>query len=92
MMSLLIQNPFDNESEAAQLEDLTIENRMDRVSLYGSIDITYDQPGLEKAMMLKTLCDRVLSKLMDAQNNGTLVDQIRVIAPVTINNPFSSES
>ena len=41
---------FQNESEVMIIKgenhDLNIENRLDRVSLYGSVDITHDQAGL----------------------------------------------
>ena len=42
-------DPFANESEALQVDELTIENRTDRVSIYGSIDITRDRRGQEMA-------------------------------------------
>ncbi len=38
-------DPFANESESLRLDDLTIENRTDKVSLYGSIEITRDKRG-----------------------------------------------
>lgn len=77
-------NPFKNESECLQIDGLTIENRMDRVSIYGSIDITLDQEGLEKAKQLKAILDRILTEL----ESSTLPDKI-VTAPVEIvANPF----
>jgi len=38
-------NPFKNESESLQIGDLTVENRIDRISIFGSIDITRDKEG-----------------------------------------------
>jgi hypothetical protein len=32
-------HPFANESESIQIGDLTVENRLDRVSIYGSPDL-----------------------------------------------------
>ena len=32
-------SPFTNESESLGIADLTIENRTDRISIYGSIDL-----------------------------------------------------
>jgi len=40
-------SPFKNEADRVQIGGLSIENRLDRVSLYGSLDITLDQEGLE---------------------------------------------
>jgi len=56
-------DPFANESESLEIDDLTIENRTDKVSLYGSIDITRDKRGLELARALKHLFDSVVKKL-----------------------------
>ncbi len=56
-------DPFANESEALQVDELTIENRTDRVSIYGSIDITRDRRGLEMAKRLAQLFDAILERL-----------------------------
>ncbi len=56
-------DPFANESESLQIDDLTIENRTDRVSIYGSIDITRDRRGLEMAKMLAQLFDAIIGRL-----------------------------
>lgn len=56
-------DPFANESEALQLDELTIENRTDRVSIYGSIDITRDKRGLELAQRMKHLLDSIVKRL-----------------------------
>ncbi len=55
--------PFANESEALQIDDLTIENRVDKVSIYGSIDITRDKRGLELAQILAHLFNSVVQAL-----------------------------
>jgi hypothetical protein len=56
-------DPFANESESLQIDDLTIENRADKVSIYGSIDITRDKRGLELAQALKNLFDSIFKRL-----------------------------
>ncbi len=56
-------DPFANESESLQIDDLTIENRTDKVSIYGSIDITRDKRGLELAQAMKHLFDSILRRL-----------------------------
>jgi hypothetical protein len=56
-------DPFANESESLQIDDLTIENRTDKVSFYGSIDITRDQRGLGLAQRIKHLMDAIVERL-----------------------------
>ena len=56
-------DPFANESESLQIDDLTIENRTDKVSMYGSIDITRDKRGLGLARSIKYLLDSIVERL-----------------------------
>jgi hypothetical protein len=58
-----IIKPFANESDSIGIDELTIENRFDRVSLYGSIDLTRDKAGLDHARTLRALLDRVIKTL-----------------------------
>jgi len=78
-------HPFANESESLQLGDLTIENRTDRISIYGSIDLTLDKPGLDNARQLKAILDQTVAELEKAD----LPDGISVIEPETVENPFA---
>jgi hypothetical protein len=52
-------SPFTNDSESLGIGDLTIENRTNRISIYGNIDLTRDKAGLEHARMLKAMLDKV---------------------------------
>ena len=56
-------DPFANESQSLQIDDLTVENRTDRVSIYGSIEITRDMRGLELARTIKHLLDSIVTRL-----------------------------
>jgi hypothetical protein len=78
-------HPFANESESLQIGELTIENRTDRVSIYGSLDLTLDKPGLEQARRLKTILDSIMTELEKAE----LPDKVAVIEPDTVRNPFA---
>jgi hypothetical protein len=40
-----------------------VENRTDRVSVYGSIDLTRDKHGLDQAQALRALMDLVIAVL-----------------------------
>ena len=79
-------SPFANESELLGIGDLTIENRTDRVSIYGSIDLTRDKGGLEHARMLKAVLDKVVQVL---DNETDLPDRIAPPdTPDEVANPF----
>ncbi|NOT67104.1 MAG: hypothetical protein HOP04_02035 [Methylophilaceae bacterium] len=80
-----IKHPFQNESETFQLGDLTIENRLDRLSLSGDIDITLDKKGLANALVLTELLNRVVSEMQKLD----LPDAIAIEPPVKVTNPFA---
>jgi hypothetical protein len=81
--------PFANESETIQIADITIENRTDRVTLYGSIDLTRDKEGLAHAQELKKIIDAAVKTLETEQGRGALPDRIAVEATTTVPNPFA---
>jgi len=78
-------NPFQNESETLQIGDLTIENRFDQVSFFGSLDITRDKMGLGNARQLKGILDLVVVKL----EGDDLPDQVTIEPTDTVKNPFN---
>ena len=67
-------DPFQNESDTLQIADLTIESRMDRVSVYGNLDITRDKEGLANAHQLKDIIDLIVAELEASK----LPDQIKL--------------
>jgi hypothetical protein len=77
--------PFKNESDCLQIGDLTIENRIDRVSIFGSIDITLDKEGLAVAKELKAIIDSALVEMEKAD----LPDKIAIRSAETVENPFA---
>lgn len=60
---LLCIDPFSNEEEVITIQELTLENRLDKVSIHGSVDITKDQQGLEYAFALKRQIDTIVEYL-----------------------------
>ena len=79
-------SPFTNESESLGIADLTIENRTDRVSIYGNIDLTRDKAGLEHARMLKAVIEKVV-RVLESEKN--LPDKIAPPdIPDEVANPF----
>lgn len=79
---------FRNESETRILHGLNIENRLDRVSLYGSLDITHDAPGLELALKLKEMVDGMVAVLQEEQANNALPASITLKPTGQVDNPF----
>ena len=75
---------FQNESESLEVGKLTIENRTDRVTIYGSIDLTRDKAGLKAAGDLKAVIDAVVT-FLGAQD---LPEKIAFAAPKEKKNPF----
>ena len=84
-MTKKIINPFQDESESLQIGGLTIENRVDRVSIYGSIDLTLDKVGLVNARQLKEVLDLTLAELEKAE----LPDKISLAPADTVDNLFA---
>ena len=77
--------PFENEEESLQIDDLTIENRLDRVQFYGSIHLTKDQSGLKMAKALKEILDLTVSAL---EKEKSLPEKISLKPTDTTQNPF----
>jgi hypothetical protein len=80
-------SPFANESDSLSIGGLTVENRQDRISVYGSLDITRDLEGLEYAERLKILLDDIVA-VMKADR---LPDKISIKPAEEIPNPFSDD-
>jgi len=75
--------PFADEAASASVGALTVENRLDRVSLYGSLDLTRDRRGLEDARRLRALLEAVVrvlegegDRLPEKVQGGPDVDQV----------------
>ena len=83
-MTRKIFTPYRNESDCIRLDELTVENRLDRISLYGSIDLTRDKNGLAATRELKKIIDAVLSELEKAE----LPEKITLAASESVDNPF----
>ncbi len=77
--------PFQNESQSLSIGELTIENRVDQVELYGSLSITRDKTGLQRARELKAVVDATLAQLEAATD---LPEQIELRPTDSVDNPF----
>ena len=77
--------PFKNEADCVHIgDDLNIENRVDRVSVFGSIDLTLDKEGLKAAKELKTILDLIIVEM----ENAELPEHVAFLKPKTVPNPF----
>ncbi|HQS67914.1 MAG TPA: hypothetical protein PLM93_12075 [Sulfuricurvum sp.] len=54
---------YENETDSFLIDNLTVENRLDRISLHGSVEITKDIAGLEHALKLKRVIDASIEAL-----------------------------
>ncbi len=55
--------PFANESEVLEIGDLMLENRLDRITVSGDVDLTLDQAGLAHARRLHEVLGAVVAAL-----------------------------
>jgi hypothetical protein len=77
--------PFDNETQSISLGDMTIENRLDQLEIYGSLSITRDQAGLALALQFKQLMDETVAHLQQAQD---LPARLSTKTTDQVDNPF----
>lgn len=76
--------PFADESVALKIGDLNLENRVDRVSLFGSLDITRDKAGLRRVLELKARIDHIAAALQ----GENLPESVQTVPPGEVANPF----
>ena len=77
--------PFANEADVLQIDNLMIENRLDRITVSGDVDLTADQAGLALARRLKEVVDAVLAKL----EGQALPERLPPPDVKSVANPFS---
>jgi len=77
--------PFANEADVAGIGDLVLENRVDRITISGDVDLTADVPGLARARRLHAL----LGEIVAALEARELPDELPPPEVKTIDNPFA---
>ena len=78
--------PYANEADVLTIGGLTIENRLDRITVSGDIDLTADQAGLAHASALHRLLGDVVKQL---EARKDLPQQLPPPAVATVDNPFA---
>lgn len=76
---------FENGTESHSIHDLTIENDVDRVSIYGNLQVTKDQAGLKAAQALQAVINQLVQQLESEVN---LPEKIQNKDEDEIENPF----
>ena len=84
-MTIPVLHPFENETQSIQIDELTIENRLDRIEVYGALVITRDQIGLKRALEIQTLINATVQSL---QAQTDLPHALVIKPSETIDNPF----
>jgi hypothetical protein len=79
--------PFSDDSASLSIGEFTVENGTDKVSLYGSLDLTRDKNGLKQAKALKVAVDSIVKAL---EQDKELPDESGPIeSPPQVKNPFA---
>jgi hypothetical protein len=79
-------DPFASEADELEVGGLSIENRLDRITLAGDLDITADRQGLAAARLLHDLLGEVVRKL---EAMPALPDKLPAPSIKQVDNPFS---
>lgn len=78
--------PYANEADVLRIGELEIENRVDRVTLTGDVELTRDKAGLALARELLSLVDGVVKAL---EADKQLPEVVELKAARTVKNPFA---
>jgi hypothetical protein len=77
--------PYANEAEVLEVGRLMLENRLDRITISGDVDLTADQAGLLAARRLH----QALGAIVAALEARTLPEQLPAPSITRIDNPFA---
>ena len=78
-------DPYANEADVVIIGRLMIENRLDRITISGDVDLTADQAGLASARALHRLLGAVVARL-EAKD---LPEALPPPLSHTVRNPFA---
>ncbi|MFC0252061.1 hypothetical protein [Massilia consociata] len=80
--------PYANEADVLEIGNLMLENRLDRITVSGDVDLTVDKPGLAAARRLHAALAAVVSALEAREQQGELPDALPPPDVKTVDNPF----
>jgi hypothetical protein len=76
--------PYENEADVVEVGNLMLENRLDRITISGDVDLTADRTGLEAARLLHGLLGEIVARL----ERQDLPEHLPAPAVKTVSNPF----
>jgi hypothetical protein len=76
--------PYANEADVRHFGNLAVENRLDRITIAGDVDLTADQQGLALARQLHELLGQVVAAL----EGQALPERLPAPDVKTVGNPF----
>lgn len=77
--------PFANEADVLEVGNLLVENRLDRITIAGDVDLTLDKAGLAQAKLLLRLLAAAVAKMAASP----LPDALPPAGTQTVDNPFN---
>jgi hypothetical protein len=77
--------PYANEADVVHIGNLMLENRLDRITISGDVDLTMDAAGLAHARRLHEIVQAVVARL-EAQE---LPERLPPPDVKTVDNPFA---
>lgn len=76
---------FENDTESHAIQDLTLENGLDRINVYGNLQIAKDQQGLAAAKVLQAALNDIVQHLEQCKD---LPEHLQLDDGQEIENPF----
>ena len=77
--------PYANEADVVEIGKLMLENRLDRITISGDVDLTAAKRGLEAARRLHALLGSVVASL----ESRDLPDELPPPHVEKVDNPFA---
>lgn len=78
--------PFSDDATVLSVGNLSLENRADRITIHGDVDLTRDQQGLALALQLKACIDQICSTMQ-----ASPLPEAQAVVPTTaVSNPFKN--
>jgi len=77
--------PYANEADVLEIGNLMLENRLDRITISGDLDLTADKAGLEAARQLHAQLGAVVAAL----ESRSLPERLPPPEVGTVENPFT---
>jgi hypothetical protein len=78
--------PFANEADVLEVGRLMLENRLDRITISGDVDLSADRQGLDAARLLHALLGKVVAAL---ETRPDLPERLPPPDVQTVANPFA---